>query len=65
MHQVTDAGYSPPGPGKIRKWQQEQDFPILPEGHDATDDANLYQDLDFPPEVYEKIESYHRDQATA
>ena len=63
VHQVNDADYSPPGPGKIRKWQQEQDFPILPEGHDNSDDANVYQDLDFPDKVYDGIKEYHRDMA--
>ena len=63
--QVNDADYSPPGPSKIRKWQGEQEFPILPEGHDTTDDANVYQDLTFPDHVYEKISHYHEEKAAA
>ena len=65
VNQVNEADYSPPGPGKIRKWQGEQDFPILPEGHDTTDDANVYQDLTFPDHVYEKISEYHQEKAAA
>ena len=65
VSQVNDADYSPPGPSKIRKWQSEQDFPILPDGHDTTDDANVYQDLTFPDHVYEKISHYHEEKATA
>jgi hypothetical protein len=65
VHQVNDADYSPPGPAKIRKWNEEQDFPILPPEHQTSDDANVYQDLDFPEDVYEKINAYHREQALA
>ena len=65
VHQVNDADYSPPGPAKIRKWNEEQDFPILPPDHDTSDDANVYQDLDFPEHVYDKINAYHREQAEA
>lgn len=63
VHQVKTADYSPPGPAKIRKWEQEQDFPIIPPDGDAVDDANVYQDLNFPDDVYEKIEAYHREKA--
>ena len=65
VHQVNDADYSPPGPAKIRKWNEEQDFPILPPDHPTSDDANVYQDLDFPDHVYDKINAYHREQAEA
>ena len=65
VNQVNEADYSPPGPQKIRKWQSEQEFPILPEGHDTTDDANVYQDLTFPEHVYEKISHYHEEKAEA
>ena len=64
VNQVNEADYSPPGPAKIRKWQGEQDFPILPTDHDTADDANVYQDLTFPEHVYEKISEYHQDKAT-
>ncbi len=65
VHQVNDADYSPPGPAKIRKWNKEQEFPILPPEHQTSDDANVYQDLDFPSDVYDKINAYHREQASA
>jgi hypothetical protein len=65
VHQVMAADYSPPGPSKIRKWQSEQDFPLVPEGSDITDDANVYQDLTFPDEVYDKISAYHEEKAEA
>ncbi len=65
VHQVIEADYSPPGPQKIRKWNEEQSFPILPPDHDTVDDANVYQDLDFPEIVYDKIKDYHQEQAAA
>ena len=65
VHQVNDADYSPPGPAKIREWDASQPFKILPEDHPTTDDANVYQDLEFPDHVYDKIKSYHAEQAKA
>ena len=65
VHQVIETDYSPPGPAKIREFQQKQDFPLVPEGHDTTDDANVYQDLTFPDHVYDKISQYHEEKADA
>ena len=63
--QVTARDYSPPGPGKIAQWQQEQEFPILPPDHPTSNDANVYQDLTFPSHVYEKINEYYEEKADA
>lgn len=65
VHQVNDADYNPPGPAKIRAWDREQSFQILPGDHRAGDDANVYQDLDLPDHVYEKIRDFHKEQAKA
>lgn len=59
VKQVKSKGYSPPTPEKIRAWDQQQDFQILPAEFDPADDANVYRDLDFPPEVYDGIREYH------
>jgi hypothetical protein len=56
VQQVIDADYSPPRANRIREWQEEQSFPIIPS--DDPDAANLYRDLKFPDHVYEKIEEY-------
>ena len=56
VQQVIDADYSPPRANRIREWEREQAFPIIP--NDDPDSANLYRDLKFPDHVYEKIEEY-------
>jgi hypothetical protein len=56
VQQVIDSDYSPPRAGRIREWEREQEFPIIP--NDDPDAANLYRDLKFPDHVYDKIEQY-------
>lgn len=60
--QVEQHGYNPPRPEKIRSWQAQQDFPICPDA-DNPDGCNLYQDLDFPEEVYSSIAGYYQKKA--
>lgn len=64
VDQVRRRGYSPPTRGRIVAWQQHQSFPICPHIDDP-DEANVYRDLEFPAEVYEKIEAYHEQKAEA
>ena len=64
VHQVRSRGYNPPRREKILQWQKEQDFPICPAGDDP-DGCNLYRNLKFPDDVYEKIEEYHVEKAQA
>ena len=64
IEQVRSRGYNPPRREKIRQWQKEQDFPICPDG-DNPDACNLYRDLKFPDGVYEDIQHYHEQKATA
>ncbi|KPQ35426.1 MAG: DNA primase large subunit [Phormidesmis priestleyi Ana] len=56
--QVTDKAYSPPTRERILDWQSHQDFQICPNPDDP-DAGNVYQDLTFPKEVYDRISSYH------
>ena len=58
VHQVESRGYNPPRREKIMQWQKEQEFPICPGGDDP-DACNLYRNLPFPDDVYQKIEEYH------
>lgn len=58
VDQVERQGYNPPRRDTIREWQEKQDFPILPE-RDDPDTGNVYRDLEFPDEVYERIKEYH------
>jgi hypothetical protein len=66
VHQVRSRGYNPPKREKILEWQKEQDFPICPGGSAEDPDAcNLYKNLEFPPDVYEKIGEYHEQKVRA
>jgi hypothetical protein len=60
--QVEHRDYSPPKRERILEWQKEQDFPILPNPDDP-DAGNVYRDLHFPDDVYERIEEYYEHKA--
>ena len=62
LEQVASHGYNPPRRERILEWQQQQDFPIIPDADDP-DAGNVYADLDFPDEVYQHIEEYHKQKA--
>ena len=64
VNQVEDAGYSPPNRDTILGYQEQQDFAILPETDDP-DVGNVYQDLNFPEEVYDSISEYREEKAGA
>jgi hypothetical protein len=57
VQQVEDKGYSPPRREKILEFQSQQDFPICPHPDDP-DACNVYNELQFPDEVYESIQEY-------
>lgn len=61
LQQVRERDYNPPRADRIREWQQEQEFQIIP--HGDPDAANLYRDLKFPDRVYEHIEEYREAKA--
>ena len=58
VQQVEDKGYSPPRREKILEYQDQQDFEICPNADDP-DACNVYNELQFPDDVYESI---HEDQ---
>ena len=62
VQQVQEKDYNPPRRDTILGYQEKQDFPILPDADDP-DAGNVYQDLDFPDEVYEDISEYHQQKA--
>lgn len=62
--QVEERDYSPPRRDRILEWQQEQDFPILPDPDDP-DAGNVYRDLHFPDAVYEHIAEYYEQKTEA
>jgi hypothetical protein len=55
--EVKGHDYNPPKRGKILEWQKEQDFPLCPNADDP-DSCNVYEELRFPDEVYERIGQY-------
>ena len=62
--QVQGRDYNPPKRDRILQWQSEQEFPICPNPDDP-DSCNVYKDLQFPDEVYEKISEYYEQKAEA
>ena len=43
-------------------WMSKQKFPICPDAADP-DQCNVYKTLDFPKEIYERIQSYYEGKA--
>jgi len=62
--QVKARDYNPPKREKILAWQQEQDFPIIPNDEDP-DSGNVYRELRFPDHVYENIGEYYEEKVEA
>ncbi len=58
IQQVEAKGYNPPKRDRILQWMDQQEFPIC-EDPDNPDSCNIYKEIKFPPEVYEKISSYY------
>jgi hypothetical protein len=64
VQQVEDKGYSPPRREKILEFQNQQDFQICPNPNDP-DACNVYNELQFPDEVYESIQQYQEKRQTS
>jgi len=62
IKQVEARGYNPPKRERILEWMSQQDFPICQAPEDSSA-CNVYKNLDFPPEVYEKISSFYEGRA--
>jgi hypothetical protein len=62
--QVEERGYNPPRRERILEWQEQQDFPICPNLEDP-DACNVYNELQFPDEVYQDIQEYQEKRQTA
>ena len=58
IKQVEAKSYSPPKRERIIEWMNQQDFPICENAEDQGS-CNIYNEIQFPPEVYEKISSYY------
>src|SRR5919202_1038531 len=64
VQQVEEKGYSPPRREKILEFQDQQEFQICPNPDDP-DACNVYNELQFPDEVYEDIQEYREERQTA
>ena len=64
VDQVESRGYNPPKRERILEWMQKQEFPLCPDTGDPTQ-CNVYRNLDFPQEVYERIEQFHQERSDA
>ena len=64
VQQVEEKGYSPPRREKILEFQNQQDFQICPNPDDP-DACNVYNELQFPDEVYESIQQYQENRQTS
>ncbi len=64
VQQVEDKGYSPPRREKILEFQNQQDFEICPNPDDP-DSCNVYNELQFPDEVYQSIQEYQEKRQTS
>jgi hypothetical protein len=62
VRQVEEKGYSPPRRERILEWQSQQEFQICPNPDDP-DACNVYNELQFPEEVYESIQEYREEKA--
>jgi hypothetical protein len=62
LTQVDQRGYNPPKRERVLDWMSKQKFPICPDPADP-DQCNVYKNLDFPREIYEKIENYYMRKA--
>jgi hypothetical protein len=62
--QVQERDYNPPKREKILAWQSQQDFPICPDADDPGA-CNVYKDLQFPQELYDRIGEFWEEKSEA
>jgi hypothetical protein len=62
--QVEQRGYNPPKRERILEWMQKQEFPICPDSENPQA-CNVYRDLEFPREVYDRISSLYTEARNA
>lgn len=62
--QVEARGYNPPKRERILEWMGRQEFPICADPDDP-DQCNVYKSLNFPKEVYDRIQAYYEGKAEA
>jgi hypothetical protein len=59
LRQIESRGYNPPKRERILEWMEKQEFPLCTAPEDPTH-CNVYRNLEFPKEVYEKISEFYQ-----
>jgi hypothetical protein len=62
LAQVNVRNYNPPKRDRVLEWMSKQKFPICLEAGDP-DQCNVYKTLDFPREIYDRIQNYYEGKA--
>lgn len=62
--QVTARDYNPPKRERILEWQAQQEFQICPTPEDPNS-CNVYRELRFPQEIYDRIGEFYLEKAQA
>jgi hypothetical protein len=60
LSQVESRDYNPPKRERILEWMRKQDFPVCPNPEDPNE-CNVYRNLEFPKEVYDRINQFHME----
>src|SRR3954452_12266136 len=58
--QVSAKDYNPPKRERSLEWMDQQNFPICEDAGNPGN-CNVYKNLKFPQEIYEKISSFYHD----
>lgn len=64
IDQVEARGYNPPKRERVLEWMHKQKFPICPNAENPGS-CNVYRDLDFPREIYDRINGFYQDSGHA
>jgi hypothetical protein len=60
--QVIERDYNPPKRERILEWQAQQEFQICPTPEDPNS-CNVYRELRFPQEIYDRIGEFYLEKA--
>lgn len=58
VRQVEARNYNPPKRERVLDWMRRQEFPICPDPANPGE-CNVYRNLNFPKEVYDRIAEFY------
>jgi len=64
IRQIEARNYNPPKRERVLDWMRRQDFPICPDP-DNPGVCNVYRNLSFPREVYDRIAEFYGGEEAA